>query len=175
MPDLQVLEMDLASNIKDDAWISSARKAAIASYRKLMGSPEGRDSRAYHLELAWLLFKDGDAAQARAIYERFIKKFPREFTFYYAASKMEADLKDWKQARDWSEKALEFSYGDNQLRAMEQVLKVMQGQGEIDFALRRGKQFLETLKAPIEFVRTKRYIEKLKKTLIEIEAGKKTL
>ena len=123
-----------------------------------------------NLEYAYLLWKDGRVEQAKKLYSQFIRKFPAEFTFYYAASKMYLTLRDLKEARAMAEKALTYSYGDNRIRAMERLVSVMAEQGLKFDAVLRGNEFLKTVKNPEGLnVRTGRYIESLKSTIIKIE------
>ena len=166
--DLYAFQIDLAQAMKDTALEKKARTNAIDSYRKLITLYGKKDSRGLNLELAYLLRKDGQVEAAKEIYERFIKLYPSEFTFYYAASKHYLDLKDYPRARELANHAIDFSYGDNQIRSVEQLVKVMIAQGHREDAKKIGAEFIAHLKDPSGYeVRTQRYIDSLKKTIEE--------
>jgi thiol-disulfide isomerase/thioredoxin len=173
MPDLESMRMGLAETIHRDQEVTEIRKRAIESYEKLISffaNHGSKDLRSMNLEYAYLLWKDGRVEQAKKLYSQFIRKFPAEFTFYYAASKMYLTLRDLKEARAMAEKALTYSYGDNRIRAMERLVSVMAEQGLKFDAVLRGNEFLKTVKNPEGLnVRTGRYIESLKSTIIKIE------
>jgi tetratricopeptide (TPR) repeat protein len=174
--DIQGMKLDLAEALKDEKNIKTARLAAIDAYLKLIALNPSLDSRGFNLELAHLYVKHGDFESAKKIYSRFIEKYPHEFTFYFAACKMYFELKDLKIARDYAERALQYSYGDNAIRSMDRLLRVMAAQGEKDFALKRGKEFLASFKTPQGLqVRTTRYMDQLKNTLLDLEKGKSPL
>ncbi len=174
--DIQSMKLDLAEALKDEKGIKGARTAAIDAYQKLIALNPSLDSRGLNLELAHLYVKQGDFDSAQKIYSRFIDKFPHEFTFYFAATKMYLDQKNLKTARDYAERALQYAYGDNAIRSMDRLVRVMVGQGEKDFALKRGKEFVASFKVPQGLqVRTLRYFEQLKNMLSDLEKGKTPL
>src|SRR6202008_4358646 len=103
MADLDSIRMDLAETLNDDATLAKMRKKAIKSYEKLItffANHGSKDLRSMNLEYAYLLWKDGQVDHAKKLYQQFIKKYPAEFTFYYAASKMYLSLKDYQNARE---------------------------------------------------------------------------
>lgn len=175
-PDLDAIRMDLAETLEDNATVAKIRKSAIANYEKLINffaNKGSRDLRSMNLEYAYLLWKDGKVAEAKKLYSDFIKKFPAEFTFYYAASKMYLTLNELPMARDMAEKAFKYSYGDNRIRAMDRLVTVMGEQGDRDNAILKGNEFLATVKVPTGLdVRTGKYVETLKKTISKIEKQK---
>ena len=82
-------------------------------------------------------------------------------------------LKDFTQARDLAEKAFQYSYGDNRIRAMDRLVSVMVEQGLKKEAMKRGQDFLKTVKVPQGLsIRTGKYIDHLKTTLAKIEVKK---
>ena len=167
--DLEMLRSERAKILGDESQRVFHRRAAIDAYRKMLakGSPE---SRGLNLELAALLSAEGRYDEAARIYERFIRRFPDEFTFYFAASRMYLEKKDLAQARMLAEKAVRHAYGDNLIRSMDRLIQVMAAQGEGASALLRGEAFLSTLKVHPELkVRTGRYVAALKKTLYSIQ------
>jgi tetratricopeptide (TPR) repeat protein len=168
--DLELLSADFYRANKDEAAAEVCRSRAIEGYRKLTARGAGHDSRAHHLEFAALLAESGKSEEALSIYDRFIQKFPREFTFYYAKARVQLERKNLKEARVLSEQAVQYAYGDNLIRAMDRLLKVMRAQGELDFAYRRGSEFLQGINVdPKLKVRTDRYVALLKTTLSEIK------
>lgn len=175
-PDLDAMRMDLEETLNNHDKVSEIRKIAIAHYEKLINffaNNGKRDLRSMNLEYAFLLWKDGRVDQAKKLYDQFIQKYPAEFTFYYAASKMYSTLKDLAKARELAEKALQYSYGDNRLRAMDRLVGIMAEQGLRQDAILRGNELLKTVKSPQGLnIRTQRYIDALKETISKIEKSK---
>jgi thiol-disulfide isomerase/thioredoxin len=172
LADLLDLKRDLYALMKDEAGMKAARTATIEAYRKLLKVGRDPDSRGIHLELAALLFKNGEIEEARSIYARFLKRFPEEFTFHHAAAGMHLELKELKEARSEAELAVRYAYGDNLIRAMERLVRIMALSGEKDFALKRAEEFLGTLSvSDLPGVRTARYVASFKKTLESVEKG----
>jgi tetratricopeptide (TPR) repeat protein len=164
--DLDVLEMEMAERLSDTNHAVRARKNAISSYERLLRQRKSPDSRGYNLELAALLTQDGQYPRALAIYEKFLAKYPSEFTFHFGAAKAYLESNDLKNARIQAEEAVRFAYGDNLIRSMDRLLKVMHRAGETGFAVRRGEEFLKGLHFdPNLKVRTGRYISALHQTL----------
>ncbi len=169
LPDLDVMHMDLCKTINDAVCESSYRKQAIINYEKLIKfqlKKGNKEPRSFNLEYAALLSLDGRHEDAMKVYQRFIQKFPKEFTFYFAAAKTYLLSKNLPKAREVAEKAFEFSYGDNRIRAMDRLITVMGAQGLLKDAISRGQEFLQKLKIPEGLqVRTGRHVEQLKKTI----------
>ncbi len=170
--DLDSLKVDAAEVLKDEALQKKSYADAVKSYQKLIALYHGENSRGLNLELAYLYWKTGEIEKAKKLYSRFITKYPSEFTFYYAASRMYMELKEFSIARSYAEKAVQFAYGDNQIRSMERLVRIMNAQGEKSAATSRGKEFLaKTVKADDALaVRTNRYVQALQKAVDE--AGK---
>src|SRR6185312_14485159 len=72
--------------------------------------------RANNLEMAYCLYKAGEYAKSRAIYERLEKAYPDEFTFFFNHARMEREANNLPKAAELARQALERSYGDNKLR-----------------------------------------------------------
>ena len=170
--DLDSMRVDLAEALKDEVAMGRARKQAIASDLKIMALYPKVDLRGMNLELAYLYWTDGQLALAKEIFDRLIKKYPHEFTFYYASAKMyldtaKGDREVLKIARERAEKAYSFSYGDNRLRAMERLIRVMDAQGESGEAKKRGEELLAQVKDSRGFqVRTDRYVKAIQKLIV---------
>ncbi len=159
--DQWVLRMDLFGLIGDQDSMVKARKRAIEEYEK--GSLHLRGT---GLEYSALLTLDGRFEEAKKIHQRMIAQFPEEFTFYFAAAKTYLMSRDLKTARSMAEKALQYSYGDNRIRAMERWVTIMGESGLKAEAVAKGQEFLKTLTVPEGLqIRTGRYVEALKKTL----------
>jgi thiol-disulfide isomerase/thioredoxin len=172
LADLLDLKRDLYALMKDESGMKAARNATIEAYRSLLKAGKDPESRGIHLELAALLYKNGEIEEARSIYTRFLKRFPEEFTFHHAAAGMHLELKELKEARSEAELAVRYAYGDNLIRAMERLTRIMALSGEKDFALKRAKEFLGGLKTPdLPGVRTARYVASFNRTLESIEKG----
>ncbi len=179
LPELELSLADLIDFKKslleasgDKEGMKTAGREAITAYRKLLKLGRDPDSRGIHLELAALLWKNGEITEAKAIYSKFTRKFPEEFTFHHAAAGMHFEIKELKEARTEAELAVRYAYGDNLIRSMERLTKIMVAEGERDFAISRARSFLEKVKVE-EFpgVRTARYVASFKKTLDAIEKG----
>ena len=171
--DIASYRMERAELLQDQAAVSRHRAMAIEEYRALLKAHPGVDSRGVNLELAALLLKDGKTEEARAIYERMIRKFPKEFTFYHALARLNLEEKNYLKAREMAEKAVQFAYGDNLIRSMDRLIRVMDAQGSGMEAKARGSEFLATIKVdPALRVRTGRYVAQLEKTLKDLSKGK---
>ncbi len=172
LADLYSMKMGIAETLKDEPSVIKFRKLSLKAYEKLIHYFEtqgNRELRSLNLEYAYLLWKDGRVQEAKKLYQRFIGRYPNEFTFYFAASKMYLELKELVIARELAEKALKYSYGDNRIRSMDRVLNVMKSQGQNKEALARGNDFLKQLKQPEGLqVRTGRYVDALKKTIQQL-------
>jgi thiol-disulfide isomerase/thioredoxin/tetratricopeptide (TPR) repeat protein len=171
--DLESYRMERAELLEDQDGVSRHRALAIGEYRALLKAHPGVDSRGVNLELSALLLKDGKADEARAIYERMIRRFPKEFTFYHALARLNLEEKNYLKAREMAEKAVQFAYGDNLIRSMDRLIQVMDAQGSGMEARARGSAFLATIKIdPSLQVRTGRYLAQLEKTLNNLSKGK---
>ena len=172
--DIDASRVDVAEALGDDVLLKKSYQRTVDSYQKLIQKFHAEDSRGYNLELGYYLWKSGAVDQAKALYTRFIKKYPAEFTFYYAAAKMYLELKDYSTARDYAEKAVKYAYGDNKLRSMERLVRVLTASGDTTLAVKTGKDLLDATNPPNAdlFIRTGRYIAALKKAVDEAEKGK---
>ena len=175
--DLDALRVDIYESAKKDELAKKAVKDTISSYRRLMKLIQGGQSRGLNLELAYYLGKDGQNAEAESIYEGFMKKYPKEFTYYFAAARHYQEVaKNLKRARECAEKALQYSYGDNQLRAMARLLSIRAAQGEPKEGIEQAKLILAKVPSYEGLtVRTGRYVSALEKAIEKAnsEAGKK--
>jgi thiol-disulfide isomerase/thioredoxin len=151
--------------------LKAALEFAIQSYRSLL-KMYGSDSRGLSLELAFYLWRNGDAKEAAEIYQHFIAKYPSEFTFYFASSKMYLETRDLAKAREMAEKAVTLSYGDNHLRSVERLMSVLNAQGHFDESAKLGKDTLANAKDTTGLqVRSDRYANAIKKALATADAN----
>jgi tetratricopeptide (TPR) repeat protein len=169
--DIDAMRVDVAEALKDEALAKKFYLQTADSYQRLIDQFHGQNSRGYHLEMAYALWKGGKVDQAKSIYTKFIQKYPKEFTFYYAASKMYLELKDYPMADKMAENAVLYSYGDNKWRSMERLVRVLIAMGDVDQALKRGSDFLAMTDRPDEGlnVRTNRYVKALEEAVKEAE------
>ncbi|MBS1985870.1 MAG: thioredoxin family protein [Bdellovibrionales bacterium] len=142
---------------------ASWKKAANAYLTK---TPLDRGSM---LEGTYCLWKSGDSHGAAMMYAQFESKYPHEFTFHYAHASMLLKEKNLESALAQAQKAYEYSYGDNRLRAALLLAKTHRALGQKDPAKKVIKKTLTGIKAPRDpALRTHRYIQQLKDLDAEI-------
>jgi tetratricopeptide (TPR) repeat protein len=174
LADIDSMRVDVAEALKDDAMLMAAYLKVVASYAKMIQKLHGEDSRGLNLEYAYYLWKSGNVDQAKAIYAKFIQKYPKEFTFYYAAARMYQDLKNYPLAEEYAEKAVQYGYGDNKIRSEERLVHVLVASGQNPVAVKKGKAFLSEMNASPNdsHIRTGHYYQSLQKAVDEAEKGK---
>ncbi|MFZ9595405.1 MAG: thioredoxin fold domain-containing protein [Bdellovibrionia bacterium] len=137
-----------------------AWKTAAREYRQGIRSGEERGD---HLEFAHALWKSGEFDQAEAIYQRFEKKYPSEFTFYFNHAAMKLAQGQWSASEELAQRALQFSYGDNRLRATLLMAKALQAQSRVDEAKKLIHETLERAPRPSDpEIRTHWYLDQLR-------------
>ncbi|MBC7458592.1 MAG: thioredoxin family protein [Bdellovibrionaceae bacterium] len=178
--DLYALGIDLAESNNDASEKKRYTDMTVQSYEKLL-KKYGEESRSLNLSYAYYLQKAGNTAKAEKVYSRMIAKNPTEFTFYYPAANMALETKDFHLAKMYVNKAVQYAYGDNQIRSQEKALKVAIAQIK-DLKNDETKLFLESMISMTEKfvkyfkkpeglnVRTTNYINKLNKTIDEAKA-----
>jgi Flp pilus assembly protein TadD len=155
-----------------------ARQQMIAAYQQMLtemnSKPDSTDVRSIHLELAALYRLEGDYEKSNSIYQRFIKKYPREFTFYLGASKLRVAEKKWDEAIQYAEKAVRYSYGDNQIRSVLQLAVAQDQAGKVSDAKQTLTKFLNNYQAPQDDlqVRSKRYLTEVSNFLKHLQEKK---
>ncbi len=142
----------------------SAFNSAVKIYNKKIKSSKNKNSRGIGLELAYCLWKSGNNNKADKLYEKFEKLFSKEFTFYYAHSRMLFHLTDFKRAVSRAENAFQYSYGDNKLRATDNLANIYSELGDKQKAISLIDQTLKETVIPSDSkIRSLKYIENLKK------------
>lgn len=165
LADLYAFKVEVVSVLKDEAGAQRAREQTIDAYQKLIALQKG-EAKGLHSELAYWLWNAGRSDDAKKILDRFIQKYPKEFTFYFISAKMNLELKKYAEAKLQAEKAVELSYGDNHLRSVERLVRVLTASGEPKVAVEKGNLALNQVKDPKGyFIRTDRYIVALKKAV----------
>ncbi|MBC7458173.1 MAG: hypothetical protein H7235_07845, partial [Bdellovibrionaceae bacterium] len=178
--DLYGLGIDLAESNNDASEKKRYTDMTVQSYEKLL-KKYGEDSRSLNLSYAYYLQKAGNSEKAQKVYSRMIDKYPTEFTFYYPAANMALEMKNFQLAKMYVSKAVQYAYGDNQIRSQEKALKVAIAQIK-DLKKDDTKLFLESMISMTEKfakdfkkpeglnVRTTNYINKLNKTIDEAKS-----
>ena len=176
--DLASLRLSLADALSDSSMQRDARQQMIAAYQQMLtemnSKPDSTDVRSIHLELAALYRLEGDYEKSNSIYQRFIKKYPREFTFYLGASKLRVAEKKWDEAIQYAEKAVRYSYGDNQIRSVLQLAVAQDQAGKVSDAKQTLTKFLNNYQAPQDDlqVRSKRYLTEVSNFLKHLQEKK---
>jgi thiol-disulfide isomerase/thioredoxin len=143
------------SKNSQSAWLKAAEE-----FRKRMTSGQ---ERGLNLELAHCLWKARQFEAADKIYQNFEALYPKEFTFYFNHAAMKISQKKWSETETLARKALEFSYGDNQLRAAVLLVKTLKAQDRKLEAKELIETVLHSLPVPKDpHIRTHRYIKELK-------------
>ncbi|MEO5968659.1 MAG: thioredoxin family protein [Bdellovibrionia bacterium] len=137
------------------AWLKAA-----AEFRKKIKSGE---ERGFNLELAHCLWKGGEFTAADKIYQNFEKLYPKEFTFYFNHAAMKMAQSKWSETEALARRALEFSYGDNKLRAAFLLAKTLTVQDRKPEAKKLINSVLNSFPVPKDpNIRTHRYIKQLR-------------
>ncbi len=165
--DIASMRVDLADAKKDEKGLKAARENAIKSYQDLIQFYHDPDSRGLHLELGYYLWANGHFEEAKKLYDRFVAKYPKEFTFYHARSRMYLEQKNLVEARKDAEQAYVYAYGDNKLRVMNRLAQVMKAQEQLPQAKVRAQELIASYDAARTDRRITRLIKAIQKTLDE--------
>lgn len=178
--DIYAMGIDLAEHEGNDSMKKTYTDMTVESYEKLL-KKYGEDSRSLNLSYTYYLQKAGNYKKAGEIYDRMIAQYPTEFTFYYPAANMEIETKNFPKAKMYASKAVEYAYGDNQIRSQERALKVATAQIKeskneetksfLESTISMTEKFVKEFKKPEGLdVRTTNYIKKLNKAIEEAKA-----
>ena len=119
------------------------------------------------MELAYCLGQSGQESEAEKIYRRLEARYPDEFTFYFSHARLLFRQKNKpimaEKALSLAQKAFNYSYGDNRLRAALLLGQILSSQGRNQEAQSLINESLKGAEAPSDpFNRTQRYIAQLK-------------
>ncbi len=178
--DIYAMGIDLADDEGNTAMKKVYTDMTVESYEKLL-KKYGEDSRSLNLSYTYYLQKAGNYKKAQEVYDRMIAKYPTEFTFYYPAANMASETKNFPLAKTYANKAVQYAYGDNQIRSQERALKIAMAQIKdtkndetksfLESMISISEQFVKDFKKPEGLnVRTTKYINKLTKTIQEAHA-----
>ncbi|MDP6932276.1 MAG: thioredoxin domain-containing protein [Myxococcota bacterium] len=150
------------AQLSEGSEAQSLYSAAAYTLNGALSRDPGLD-RGYWSQLARLYEEAGQHEQARALLEHAVRSFPEEFTFHHAQARMYQRLGQLPEALTAAQKALEYSYGDNRLRAVSTLAKVLRDLGQVEEGLEFVQRTIaETERPPTEIlVRTHRYLDAL--------------
>ncbi|MGE0631104.1 MAG: thioredoxin domain-containing protein [Pseudobdellovibrionaceae bacterium] len=152
----------------------SFSKAADA-YGEMARKSNLKSSRGPNLERAYCLNKAGRTKEAVALYESMVEAYPKEFTFNFSYANALNKLDQAEKALPFSEKAVEYAYGDNWLRAVSLNAKINMKLKKFDAAEKIVKSALEKTTVPTQNnLRTPQLYSQLQTLLTEIETKKVT-
>lgn len=164
--DLWSLKATAFEELKRDQEAKEAYKKTAEAYTQMIKSQKLNleSSRGYNIERIYAIYKSGDLNLADQLYQQMQKIYPNEFTFFYNHAQALKELKKNKEAMEKAEKAYQYSYGDNKLRAVYLLAELMAEKGE----KKKAVQFIDETVASTtlpkeENVRTHRYMARLKK------------
>lgn len=165
--DLKVAIAEARAKLGDAAGEKAAWTEAAKDYR---GRMKSADERGYSLELAYCLWKSGEAADADAIYGKFEALYPNEFTFFHAHANMQFELKKYAEAQALQEKAFRYSYGDNKLRAGYNLARILKARDRKKEAIAVAEKALAEVKLPVDAtIRSHRSAARLRKMIAELK------
>jgi thiol-disulfide isomerase/thioredoxin len=164
--DLHQIMADVYDTLKDEAKMKASYMAAAQAYeREIKAHGLSLDSeRGHNLERIYCLYKAGLVDDSLKLYEQMEGNYPEEFTFYYSHASVLKELGKKELALEKAEKALQYSYGDNQLRAVNIVADLRSQLGKKKEAIKLIDETLEKF-PPVKDLRIRsgRYIDKLAK------------
>jgi thiol-disulfide isomerase/thioredoxin len=121
-----------------------------------------KTNRGFNLDRVYAIFKSGDNQTANTLYTDLIKVYPEEFTFYYNHASVLKELGKKEDSLAQAKKALEYSYGDNKLRAAYFTADLLKTLEQKEKALNILEDAIKTAQLPDDkSIRTHRYYKKL--------------
>lgn len=130
-------------------------------------------SRGPNLERAYCLYKAEKLEEAAVLYESMINAYPQEFTFNYNYASVLFRLKKSDKALPYASKAVDYSYGDNWIRAVSLKAKIEMALEQYSLAEKSVRFALEKVTLPKqENVRTHQLYKQLQTLLTDIEVKK---
>ncbi len=146
-----------------------ARVSLAALLRTQMGTePETR--RGYIVDLTDTLAKVGNLPRALALLDEYAALYPGEFTFDHAAARLLLDEKRFADAEVRARKALSTAWGDQRLRAGQNLARALDGLGRRPEALTvlRAELAAAPRPGPADEVRTGRYLTQVETLIKEL-------
>ncbi len=146
-----------------------ARVALAALLRTRMGA-EPATRRGYIVDLTDTLASVGNLPRALALLDEYAALYPGEFTFDHAAARLLLDGKRFAEAEVRARKALATSWGDQRLRAVQNLAKALDGLGRRAEALTvlRAELAAAPRPGPSDEVRTGRYLTQVEALIGEL-------
>lgn len=121
-----------------------------------------RTNRGFNLDRVYAIYKSGDVTTADTLYKELIKVYPEEFTFYYNHASVLKELNKKEDALAQAQKALQFSYGDNKLRAAYLTADLMKDLDKKSESKKVIDEVITNFSLPEnKSIRTHRYYKKL--------------
>ncbi len=122
-------------------------------------------------DLLSLLKKANLPEVAAPILAAMVELAPEEFTWHYKQAEFLRDHRNGAGAADAASRALQFSYGDNRLRAAKRLAELLHAAGDDEAALSTIDDALAVPPPAEEHVRTHRYRTALEELRAEIAGG----
>ncbi len=127
---------DLYDRLQDKARAKGAYLACADAYSKEAADEDTSFARGPNLEKAYCLGKAGKVAESEAIYREGIRRFPNEYTFHAGLAKLLVEPgRDAKGALLAAERALEFAYGNQRLKAAMTKVRALEELGDLKSSL----------------------------------------
>lgn len=121
-----------------------------------------KTNRGFNLDRVYAIYKSGDFPTADTLYKDLIKVYPEEFTFYYNHASVLKELNKKEEALTQAQKALDFSYGDNKLRAAYLTADLMKDLDKKSESKKVIDEVITSFSLPEnKSIRTHRYYKKL--------------
>jgi thiol-disulfide isomerase/thioredoxin len=157
--------LEYAANDREELEGKKAARADwLAAAKAYAKRGVGKKERANNLEMAYCLGKAGEYRQAKAIYDRLEKIYPKEYTFFHAHALLELEAQHLDAALGLAKQSLQYSYGDNRLRAILLLAQITKAKGDQKATREILDQALQELQLPSDSrIRTNRYARALKK------------
>ena len=118
--------------------------------------------RGMSLRRAGALWKAGDAKESETLYSEMQKRYPAEFTFFYAHAEKLKGAKRFAEAAPLAQSAYRYSYGDNRLRSARLLAEVYIGEKKPAAAKAVLSEAIAGAVVPKDpFLYTQKYVDKL--------------
>lgn len=169
--DLQYVIGAVYNDLKDDAKKKEHFKKSAEAYHKEIKAAglDENTERGNNPNRIDALHSAGESEAAFQILDKLQAHYPEEFTFHYMRAAMLKEDKQNEKALPYSEKAFQYSYGDNRLRAAYQLASLKSTSGQKKEALKIIDEALQEFPDTKGLqVRSDRYVERLQTLKKEI-------